>query len=226
MSPNSTTRHLFQVLAVSTLSLSALGLGGCWAGGLSEGGDHISNDKFVYVSDSYSPKTITLIDTRTKQPVWTGDIPVGQQMVVKFRQGRLAAQGDSMPDTLLWGLTRAGGYSASNLNSVPCPPAAARRLEMSVRPTPEMPTGDHYALTPPPPYGEMPMPPNRSVGPGSAPATPAHPAAPATPAAPANPATPKPANHDMKPPAVDLPDSPAPASAPAPAPAPAAEPSK
>lgn len=248
MSFTSGSRPLLKVLGISTLACSAFALGGCWAAGLTQGGDHVSNDKFVYISDSYSPKTISLIDTRTKQPIWSGDIPVGQQMVVKFRQGRLAAQGDSMPDTMLWGLTRAGGYTAHNLNSLPCPPAAARRLEMSIRPTPEMPNGNPHDLAPAAPYGgDLPMPPNRSIGPGST-TTPAAPspiapaAAPAAPApastpavAPAAPAAPKPANNDMKPPVVDLPDAPAPAAtppaaaptpAPAPAPTPATEPSK
>lgn len=246
--PNSPTSPLFKSAILLCAAASLFTLGGCWAAGLTQGGDHVSNDKFVYISDSNSPKTISLIDTRTSQPVWTGDIPVGQQMVVKFRQGRLAAQGDSMPDTMLWGLTRAHGYTAHNLNSIPCPPANARRLEMSLRPTPEMPTGDHHALTPAPPYGgDMPTPPNRSIGPGSgstpakaaapaapaapvapvAPVAPIAPVAPVAPVAPAAPAAPAPSN-DMKPPVVDLPDSPAKdaAKAPAPAPVPIPEPSK
>ena len=241
MSQSTNTSPLFKSAVLLCAAASLLSLGGCWAAGLTQGGDHVSNDKFVYISDSNSPKTISLIDTRTSQPVWTGDIPVGQQMVVKVRQGRLAAQGDSMPDTMLWGLTRAHGYTAHNLNSIPCPPAGARRLEMSLRPTPEMPTGDHHALTPAPPYGgDMPTPPNRSIGPGSGPAkatapvAPAAPTAPIAPVAPAAPAAPKPAtpasNNDMKPPVVDLPDAPAKEgtkdAAPTPAPVPIPEPSK
>jgi hypothetical protein len=235
---------LFKAFIITLASTTLLSLGGCWAGGLSEGGDHVSNDKFVYVSDSYSPKTISLIDTRTKQPIWTGDIPVGQQMVVKFRRGRLAAQGESMPDTMLWGLTRAHGYTVHNLNSIPCPPAAARRIEFSLRPTPEFPTANAGDLIPAPPYGgDMPTPPNRSIGPGSGPSkatTPAAPEAPVAPVAPAAPAAPAPPapdapkppapsnGNDMKPPVVDLPETPAKDAAKdaGPAPVPIPEPSK
>lgn len=95
----------------------------------------VSMDQFTYVSRTWEPKTITVMDTRTNEPVWTVDIPVGQQLVVGFSTG--TGPNEYVPDEIVWGLMPAGRMSGPRKNRMPCPPSYARRLDMAIRPTPE-----------------------------------------------------------------------------------------
>lgn len=132
-------RHLLLL----TLSLGALSLpmGGCHL----EGGPRYSADRYTYVSRSWTPKTISLIDTRTGETTWSVDVPVGEQLVVGFSKG--TGPNELRPDEIVWGLMPAGRRFGQRNNRQPCPPASARRLDMTLRPTPEMP-GDTLPGTP------------------------------------------------------------------------------
>ncbi|MCH6551691.1 MAG: hypothetical protein IH804_06725 [Planctomycetes bacterium] len=52
------------------LALTLASLGGCVIGD-PEGGNRASTDKHVYVSYPYEPKTVSLIDTRNDEVLWT-----------------------------------------------------------------------------------------------------------------------------------------------------------
>ena len=102
-----------------------------------EGGPLYSADRYTYISREWQPWTVTLVDTRTGESLWSVDVPVGQQLVVGFRKG--TGPNQFKPDMMYWGLREAGRTYGESPNQLPVPPAAARRLEPTLRPTPELP---------------------------------------------------------------------------------------
>lgn len=135
-----------QRILLATLALSSVSglLTGCSA----ESGTFWSDDRYTYVSRAWEPKTVTLIDTRTGESLWSVDVPVGQQVVVAFSQG--TGPNQYKPDEIVWEVMAAGRAGVARGNRMPCPPRDARRLDMTLRPTPEMP-GTASAGTP---FGE------------------------------------------------------------------------
>lgn len=123
-----TSRLLLAAAALSTLAAS-----GCYR----EGGNLWSNDTHVYVSTSWQPKTISLVDTRTEEIVWSIDVPVGQQLVVSFEKGD--GKGDVTPDAMEYGVMDAGELSGGLTDAVDVPGRGDRRLDMTLRAAPEMP---------------------------------------------------------------------------------------
>lgn len=124
-----------QVVARNLLSTAmlagSLAAGGCWT----EGGRGYSNDSYTYISREWEPKTISVIDTRTGQAVWSYEVPVGRQLIMEFFQG---GSGDAtLPDRLHWGDRDAGTLFGLPENSVNVPSASARRVDMKLRPVPE-----------------------------------------------------------------------------------------
>ena len=129
MRPN--TAQFFSSLTILAASI----LGGC----AMPGGAMYSADKFCYVSDSHTPTTISLLDTRTRQVVWSTEIPVGQQLVISFFEGSDPAA--NMPDVMKYGFTKAGNWSASLQSSIPVPGAESRRVDCTIRTAPEFAAG-------------------------------------------------------------------------------------
>ena len=123
-------RRLATLLGASILATSLLGA--CHM----QGGSLYSDDKHTYVSTSWRPWTVSLVDTRTGEAVWSMDVPVGRQLVVQFREG--SGPNEFKPDMMDWMLMEPGRGGALR-NQIPVPPASARRLEPVLRPTPEDP---------------------------------------------------------------------------------------
>lgn len=134
-------------MTICVLTLSAAGalVGGCQT----EGGAIWSDDRYVYVSRAWEPKTVTLTDTRTGEAIWTVDVPIGQQVIVGFSKG--TGPNEYKPDEIVWEVMTAGRKSAARDNRMPCPPRDSRRLDMAIRPSPEMPG----TAMPGTPFGEM-----------------------------------------------------------------------
>lgn len=126
------------IIAAATLSLMAA----CH----SPGGPRWSADRFTFVSTSWQPKTVSLIDTRSGQTVWSVDVPVGQQISVGFSRGTGPNEYNS--DEIVWGIMPAGQRMGSRPNRMPCPPRDVRRLDMTLRAAPELP-GDMATGAPP-----------------------------------------------------------------------------
>lgn len=128
-----------------------------------EGGPLYSADRFTYVSREWQPWTVSLIDTRTGESVWSVDVPVGQKLVLGFREG--SGPNEFKPDMMDWGLMPHDRTFGERPNQLPVPPAGARRLEPVLRPTPELPgtptTGNPFDTT-----SEVP-PPMEQVAPGA-----------------------------------------------------------
>jgi hypothetical protein len=122
-----------RLLLAGALAMLPL-LGGCK---YNEGGPGYSGDIHTYVSTAWRPWTVTLVDTRTGEAVWSADIPVDQQLVIRFRTGK--GPSDELPDMMDWGLMEAGTKYGHRKNRLPVPGADARLLKPTLRPTPEMP---------------------------------------------------------------------------------------
>lgn len=112
-------------------------LASCLGGCNSPGGMGYSADRFVYQSNEWQPWTVSLVDTRTGESLWSVDVPVGQQLVVGFREG--SGPNEFKPDMMYWGLTEYGRGVSRTQNQIPAPGPLSRRLEPVLRPTPELP---------------------------------------------------------------------------------------
>lgn len=125
--------------SLAALALCAGLLGGCYT----EGGGQMSMDRFTYVSTPSQPKTITLVDTRTFESIWSIDVPVGQQVALQFMKNPKNREGippdPYRPDLMRWSLMKAYDMGGDLDNSIAVPPSYSRRLEMKLRPSPEMP---------------------------------------------------------------------------------------
>lgn len=132
-----TMRGLVIGTAAAVGAGSALVGMGMLAGCHSPGGPGYSADRYTFESHEWQPYTVTLLDTRTGETVWSVDVPVGQQLVLGFRKG--TGPNEFKPDMMEWELMPAGRRFGTRNNQMPVPPAQARRIEPSLRPTPEQP---------------------------------------------------------------------------------------
>lgn len=142
-------------LAWFACAASLTALGGCY--GL--GGSMMSVDRGRIDSRANTPKTVSIIDTRTESVVFTIDIPVDSDLLYSFAEGG----GDpalGLPDTFAYEVwpRDTGLGSASNKRAVPS--ADARRLEWKLRPLPELPG----TLQPAKPLPTRPAPPVPPAG--------------------------------------------------------------
>ena len=110
-------------------------LTGCYT----EGGPGFNFDQHVYVSRPWQPWTVTLRDTRTGQEFWSMDVPVGKKLIVVFSENT-GSNDKYTPDMMKWVVVDEDrDLFTSITNSLPCPPANSRRLEPTLRTSPELP---------------------------------------------------------------------------------------
>ncbi len=97
-----------------------------------------SAERISYRSDTWSPKTVTLRDTRTGESIVTVDVPVGKQLNLWFEKDVNTAEKDGA-DVLHYSVTAWGEKSTIPGSTITVPPPSARRLEWTERKKPEMP---------------------------------------------------------------------------------------
>ncbi|MFG0328610.1 MAG: hypothetical protein ACF8PN_01820 [Phycisphaerales bacterium] len=126
-------RVFIALLAIVTVPF----LNGCYSQGGNRG---YKGSPHSWISTTNQPLTLTLVDIRSGEELWTMDIPVNHKLVTRFRRGG----GDdpiNRPDRLDYELMdlrhRTGGLNSS----ISVPASHARRWESSVRPAPEYPPG-------------------------------------------------------------------------------------
>lgn len=106
----------------------------------SEGGALVSLDRQVWVSRAWTPVTASVIDTRTGEAIWSVDVPVGQKLVFDFRgPGSNPARDPIYPDIMDWNVMPEQNQTTPLSRALPVPPRDARRVEMTLRNTPELP---------------------------------------------------------------------------------------
>jgi hypothetical protein len=111
---------------LASVLLLPLALSGCDSG----------PETYAYQSDTYSPKTITVLDTSTGEKILAVDVPPGQQLNMKFESYRNEAE-KTGKDTLRWNLRPWGDTSLEKSSTLQVPPPSSRRIDMTLRPAPE-----------------------------------------------------------------------------------------
>lgn len=124
-------------LAITLATLASVLITGCYPG-FRTGGNRKSDDTFTYVSKTFTPLTVTVVDTRTDEILFTREIPVGQQLTVKFVEGDNASN-PAMPDLMKYELFDTQTTIARLSEAIPVPPSEARRIDVAVRSGPELP---------------------------------------------------------------------------------------
>jgi len=147
-------RPLFTSLAAGSL-LALTALSGC--GYLADGNPLKSVDEYNYPSTSTMPQTLVLRDLRTDQVLFTWEIPVGQKLFVKFYPDQAEPKTDATPDACeyVYYPIALGNPPIENRVRFNVPPANSRRVELVVRPSPELP-GDMKPADVPQPPADLP----------------------------------------------------------------------
>ena len=117
------------------LLVAAIGaLGGCWPG-YRPGGSQTSADEFTFESSGDTPKTVKLVDWTTSTTIWTLDVPVGKELVVRFYDDH-DTKNPTRPALMRWELFDNGHEFGELHNAIPAPDAAHRRVDWDVRKNP------------------------------------------------------------------------------------------
>ncbi|USN99331.1 MAG: hypothetical protein H6810_01240 [Phycisphaeraceae bacterium] len=129
-----TSRYLLAAFVAAAASLA-----GCNSlNTMKPGGRGASLDQFTYVSETYSPKTVSLVDTRSQEEIWSMDVPVGQKLIIRFYTNKTKDNID-FPDVMRWDMIPATQLGTLLDNSMPVPDRWSRRVEMEIREAPEYP---------------------------------------------------------------------------------------
>ncbi len=86
----------------------------------------------TYYSTISRPTTVTLVDTRTEEAIFSIEIPVGKQLSLDFVEGK----GDDpveTPDLMRYQLFEIGTTSGKLRNAMTVPAATARRIDVDYR---------------------------------------------------------------------------------------------
>jgi hypothetical protein len=92
----------------------------------------------TYYSTESRPATVTIVDTRTEEPFFTIEIPVGKQLTLDFKEG----EGDDpalTPDLMVYQVFDLGTSIGKLRNSLTVPNSYSRRIDVDYRQTPEAP---------------------------------------------------------------------------------------
>jgi len=86
----------------------------------------------TYYSTESLPATVTIVDTRTEEPFFTIEIPVGKQLTMDFKEGK----GDDpvlTPDLMVYQVFDLGTKIGKLRNSVTVPNSYSRRIDVDYR---------------------------------------------------------------------------------------------
>lgn len=107
---------------------------------MSPGNPLASYDEYNYPSTATMPQTVVLRDLRTDQVLYTWEIPVDQKLFVRFLEGTGDAT-KGTPDQCEWlfyGITESAP-PWEHRQRFNVPPSNSRRLDLFLRPSPELP---------------------------------------------------------------------------------------
>lgn len=113
--------------------LASLFLGACT---YEPGGRQSSDDTFTYRSTAQLPQNVSVVNSCTGEKILTLEVPVGQQLVVKFLNRKNSESGDQ--DIMRWEIMSWNRLALTPLaNEQLVPPASCRRLDVAYRAIPE-----------------------------------------------------------------------------------------
>lgn len=120
-------------LAAALVPAACLALPGCsyWLDHRPGGGQR-SDDEYTYISTPHMPLTVSVLDMRNNEIIWTADVPIGDKLTMRFYADQ--GEGDiDRPDVMRWAVypkTTGRGYLA---NAIPMPAADARFIQLDIR---------------------------------------------------------------------------------------------
>lgn len=120
------------------VTLTGCSTGGPYRSFWNEGGSGESDDAYTYISYPHEPKTVSVIDTRTGEVLWSVDVPVGKQLSMRFYHER-EKDNPYAPDLLKWSIWDAGTKTGRLGNAMLVPSGSARRVDITLRTSPEFP---------------------------------------------------------------------------------------
>jgi hypothetical protein len=122
------SRRVLIVLACASLAP----LGACYMPGYDPGGPQASRELFTYESTPDLPQTITLKDLSTGETIWTFEVPIGKQVVIRFYEGH-DTKNASRPDLMRWRVFDRGTQFGELDSAIPVPSAINRRVDCTLR---------------------------------------------------------------------------------------------
>lgn len=138
------------MIKTTTTALAAAALvtlTGCY----SIGGVPASRDKFEYESTSLQPATVTIVDTRSGESVWSMDVPVGQKLAIRFYDDREPDDASPTRTAMMrWQVVEIGEGAGSLNNEYAVPIASARKIHYELREGPEYATDSRVTAKPSP----------------------------------------------------------------------------
>ena len=118
-------------LAILALA-SAFLAGGCWYPGYRAEGQGASRDSYTYESTHDYPQNLRVIDWTTGESLLYVEIPVGQQLVIRFFDDH-DKDNKERPALMRWKLMPMGTRFGELDNSAPVPAYINRRLDVTLR---------------------------------------------------------------------------------------------
>lgn len=113
------------VAAAATLG-AAIVVGGC-----------SSAEVHSYESTTMAPQTITLLNTATGEKIWTCEVPIGKRLDIRFVKTPRAAE-EAGFDEMSWQISGMTDKPEGRRSTLKVPPPSHRRLDMTLRPYPEL----------------------------------------------------------------------------------------
>jgi hypothetical protein len=114
------------------LTTTLLGSTGCWYPGYSAGGQGASRDLYTYESTPDFPQNVTVVDWTTNETLLTVEVPVGQQLVIRFFDD-YNTDNKQRPALMRWKLMPLGTRFGELDNSAPVPSYTHRRIDTTLR---------------------------------------------------------------------------------------------
>jgi hypothetical protein len=149
-------------------------LHGCYPA-YSAGGSQASFDLYTYEGTPENPRVITLTDLTTNQVLWSTEVPIGKQLVVRFYDD-FDANSATRPSLMRWELMPLGEWYGQLDNAMPVPASYNRRIDPSFGPRAGAAPQEPLPLPvppPPQPTSSAPPPPPIPVPSSSPPPAPA-----------------------------------------------------
>jgi len=126
-----TQRRRLAALPCLLIALAGPPLVGCMPG-YDPGGPQASRDLYTYESTPDFPQTIILKDISTDETIWSMEVPVGKQVVIRFYEGH-DTKNIARPDLMRWRLFDRGTQYGELDSAIPVPASISRRVDVVLR---------------------------------------------------------------------------------------------
>ncbi len=119
--------------ARTSFLLAACGffIAGCWPG-QRPGGAQYSVDECTYESTQEFPQSVKVTDLSTNAILWQLDVPVGQQVVIRFEYN-YDPDNVTRPALMRWEIKPRGDQFGELHNVMPAPDRTQRRVDVYLR---------------------------------------------------------------------------------------------